>query len=275
MKEKHLAVTIIIILFSVTIIWSSLLRVANGQNEKPLPVLLIHGYASDASVWGEWEKMLKKDGIKVTAVTFNDDDRCGDSESHAHELREIVTDFKEKTGADKINIVAHSKGGLDTRVYLARDLSNDDIANLIMIGTPNLGSPLAFGSFAYPPMIFPLLKDFICWPAVYDLIPGSAATKAVENENTNYYTIAGRWITDPYFNIYFPLFDAKCPQSSWLPLERWAGDFVISGADDGIVPLWSAVPTGIKNLGITTNCHTNLFGEEEYEKARTVLLDLK
>lgn len=164
---------------------------------------------------------------------------------------------------------------MDARVYLAGDPSNDDIANLIMIGTPNLGSPLAFGSLAYPPMIYPYLRDFICWPAVYDLIPGSAATQAAENENTNYYTIAGSWKPYPYFNIFAPLFDPKCPQSSWLPFERWAGDFVISGADDGIVPLWSAAPTGIKNLGITTNCHTNLFGEEEYVKARGVILELR
>lgn len=274
MREKHLAVAIIVILFSLSIIYSSAFLVANGQDER-LPVLLIHGYASDASVWGEWEKMLKKEGINATAVTFNGDDRCGDSESHAHELRGIVSDFKAKTGADKINIVAHSKGGLDARVYLARNLSNDNIANLIMIGTPILGSPLAVGSLAYPPMIYPYLKDFICWPAVYDFLPGSAAIKAVENVNTNYYTIAGSWIPYPYFDIFYPLFHPKCPQSSWLPFERWAGHFVISGADDGIVPLWSAAPTGIKNLGVTTSCHTNLFGEEEYVKARTVLLELR
>jgi hypothetical protein len=41
------------------------------------------------------------------------------------------------------------KEELDTRVYLSNDLSNDDIANLIMIGTPNLGSPLETASLAF------------------------------------------------------------------------------------------------------------------------------
>jgi uncharacterized alpha/beta hydrolase family protein len=42
--------------------------IANGQSQatntaaikKPLPVLLIHGYASDASSWSEWEDLLKR-----------------------------------------------------------------------------------------------------------------------------------------------------------------------------------------------------------------------
>ena len=37
----------------------------------------------------------------------------------------------------QINIVAYSKGGLEARAYLANNLSNNDVANLIMIGTPN------------------------------------------------------------------------------------------------------------------------------------------
>lgn len=95
MKKKHVAVAIMVILFSLNIIWSSVFGDANGQDER-LPVLLIHAYASDASVWGEWEKMLKKDSINVTAVTFNGNDRCSDSESHAHELREIVNELRRR-----------------------------------------------------------------------------------------------------------------------------------------------------------------------------------
>ena len=38
-----------------------------------------------------------------------------------------------KTGQNQVNIVGFSKGGLDARVYLANDLANDNVANLIMI----------------------------------------------------------------------------------------------------------------------------------------------
>jgi hypothetical protein len=106
------------------------------------------------------------------------------------------------------------------------------------------------------------------------IIPRSAATKDVVNENTNYHTIAGSWISYPYFNFFYPLYDPKYPQSNWLPFERWSGDFIISGADDGIVPLWSAAPKGFKTLGVTNDCHTNLVDEEEeYAVVRAVLLE--
>lgn len=261
----------IMLLYSISLIAISNLPTVIGQPERPSarPVLLIHGYASDASVWGEWEEMLENEGINSSSVTFEEDDRCGDSESHAKELDEIVQKFKNENRADKINILAHSKGGLDARVYLANDLPNDDVANLIMIGTPNRGSPLAVGSLAIPPMIYPYLKEFICWPAVYDLIPGSEATNALENENTNYYTIAGNWA--PYYNFFDPLYDPNCSPPSWLPFQRWATTFVINGSDDGIVPFRSAAPSWFTYLGSTNNCHTNLFGEEEYNKTRGIL----
>jgi hypothetical protein len=176
--------------------------------------------------------------------------------------------------------VTHSKGGLDARLYLANDLSNTDIANLIMIGTPNHGSPMAWGSswinpFTVPPLMLPIVERLFCLPAASDLQPGSEATLSVKNENTIYYTIAGGWTPDPYpfFNVFFPSSDSNCPQESWLPIQRWGNNNIILGQDDGLVPLWSAAPQGFRNLGISDNCHTNLlYEQQEYDWAKQILL---
>ena len=149
------------------------------SNDSRLPVLLIHGYMADASVWNKWVDLLKKDGISAYPITFKQsDDKCGSSAEHAKELSKIIGQIKDETGQNKVNIVGHSKGGLDARVYLANETK--DVANLVMIGTPNAGSPLAESSE-------------ICTPAVYDLRPGSAATEVKMNPNTKYYTMAGDW----------------------------------------------------------------------------------
>jgi hypothetical protein len=47
-----------------------------------------------------------------------------------------------------------------------------------------------------------------------------------------------------------------------------------SGPDDGFVPLRSAIQEAsfFKSLGHTDNCHTNLFTDEELDKALPILL---
>jgi hypothetical protein len=59
-------------------------------------------------------------------------------ETYGLRLREAVNVIKHKTGQDKVVLVAHSMGGLVARRYLQL-FGDDDVAALIMIGTPNNG----------------------------------------------------------------------------------------------------------------------------------------
>jgi pimeloyl-ACP methyl ester carboxylesterase len=237
MNKKNNIVTVAIAVISIAIIVSgSFVSLASSQSEKPLPVLLIHGYAEDAAIWKKWEDLLKKDGIQFFTITFKDsDDKCGSAEQHAKELEKRVQDVKQQSGAQKINIVGHSKGGLDARVFL--DITDTkDVANLIMIGTPNAGSPAAETNDA-------------CAPAIFDLRPGANATKAVMNPNTKYYTITG----------------------DWLPAVQ--GNPAIPGHDDGLVPVESVETEGyFQSLGRTEHAHAELLQEQEYNMAKDVLL---
>ncbi|MFZ0344782.1 MAG: alpha/beta fold hydrolase [Nitrososphaeraceae archaeon] len=214
-------------------------RQQQQTEEKPLPVLLVHGYAEDAAVWKKWEDMLRKDGIQFFTVTFKDsDDKCGSAKQHAIELEKMVQDIKEQSGAQKINIVGYSKGGLDARVFL--DITDTkDVANLIMIGTPNAGSPVAETNYA-------------CAPAVYDLRLGANATKAVINPNTKYYTIAG----------------------NWMPLTQ--GNLMIPGNDDGLVPVESVESQQyFQSLGRTEHGHAELLSEKEFQMSKDILIGNK
>ena len=215
--------------------------------KKLLPVLLIHGYLSDAAVWNKWQDLLKKDGIPAFPITFQQsDDKCGSAADHAKELSKKIGEIKSETGQNRVNIVGHSKGGLDARVYLAN--RTYDVANLIMIGTPNAGSALAQSSN-------------ICAPAVYDLKPGAAGTLVKMNPNTKYYTIAGNW--NPSLG--------NCPLSLFLPIEQM-GYNNLPKPNDGLVPVSSVESQGyFHSLGHTNSCHTNLLSEYEYGLARDIL----
>jgi pimeloyl-ACP methyl ester carboxylesterase len=211
-----------------------------GSNQR-LPVILVHGYAENSSIWSEWERLLEADDIPFCTVSFHDSgDMCGSAASHARELEQIVQQVKSITGQTDVNIVGHSKGGLDARVYLA-NTDTSDVANLIMIGTPNAGSILAdFASFDFFP-------DF-CIPALFDLTTGAPAMNAAQNANTNYFTIAGEC-----FFIYT--------------------SGIIPGPDDGVVAVSTveSLPYA-PPLGRTDNCHLALLGQEEYRLAQPILV---
>lgn len=56
----------------------------------------------------------------------------------------IVEMIKKKTGANKVDIVAHSMGGLVARSYIQSKDYKFDVDKLILAGTPNAGSPSSY-----------------------------------------------------------------------------------------------------------------------------------
>jgi pimeloyl-ACP methyl ester carboxylesterase len=264
-KEAIVSLSVFIILVAIMMHnwWSfPLFTFASGEHQassattvstKPLPVILIHGYDENSVVWSEWESLLKNNSIPFYAVTFHQsDDKCGSAASHSKELAQIVKNVEARTGQNQVNIVGHSKGGLDARVYLSNSTVND-IANLIMIGTPNGGGPLAS---PFDP----------CSPAVDDFIDHAPATLAPRNLHTQYHTIAGIWN---------PSMPQNCPQPGWHQFEVY-GYFTLSSLgyelNDGIVPISSVQSEGyFHSLGNTTDCHTNLLTNKEYVLAVPIL----
>jgi pimeloyl-ACP methyl ester carboxylesterase len=169
---------------------------------------LIHGYGEGSSIWNSWRGWLAGDHFsKVYPITFPSGDRCGSTEEHAMQLNNIINGILSGTPYQKVNIVAHSKGGLDARWYIASS-GIDKVANLIMIGTPNAGSPAALWDFTGCPV-----------GSDSDLFPGSTATRVVDRpQSTNYYTVAGNWMPN---NI------------CWWGLD--GGSCFIPGEDDTLV----------------------------------------
>ena len=206
-----------------------------GGGNPSSPVLLVHGLGEDASMWKKWEELLTNDGIQYHTITFQEsDDKCGTALAHALELGKRIDEIIGSNPSGQVNIVGHSKGGIDARVYLAN--GTQSVANLIMIGTPNNGTPMAE-------------RTSLCAPAVWDVLPEANATKVGSNPNTKYYTIAGDWA------------------------KEVGGNPLIPGPDDGLVPVSSAESgPNFQSLGRTEHAHLELLGEEEYNLAREVLL---
>jgi hypothetical protein len=90
--------------------------------------------------------------------------------------KELLT----KDGRVKVNVVAHSMGGLVSRYYLQMLGGWRTVNKLVMLGTPNLGAMDSLKALAegeYPESLFPLYPKYktrpviFSWPSVYQVLP--------------------------------------------------------------------------------------------------------
>ena len=108
------------------------------------PIILVHGIVvkdfKKFKCFGKIEKVLKEQGLIVyTAKT----DGFGTILSNAEQLKKYIKFVLEKENVDKVNIIAHSKGGLDAKYMITSLDMEDSVASLTTICTPHKGSPIA------------------------------------------------------------------------------------------------------------------------------------
>ncbi|MBR5767651.1 MAG: hypothetical protein IKX86_03105 [Clostridia bacterium] len=124
------------------------------------PVVLVHGAAIRDTFFlrsfGKIDKKLRSEGFDVRVA---DTDGFGTVESNAAALLEQIEKFSEESG--KVNVIAHSKGGLDTRYMIENLGSGDRIASLTTLCTPHRGSPIASAILRSPRWILKIIAFFI------------------------------------------------------------------------------------------------------------------
>ena len=125
----------------------------------PRPVVMIHGFSSS---WGAWVNYLgpsgylQADGLSGFAVgdgqiagamntgSLTDPGQVTNSiAENAAILGEYIEGVKQATGAQAVDLVAHSMGGLIARYYIDRVMQARDVAQLIMLGSPMAGTDCA------------------------------------------------------------------------------------------------------------------------------------
>lgn len=105
----------------------------------PRPWIGAHGMFSDSHIWNTlWVPGIKALGIPAAAGP--DMGRLDIYERNAEKISFEVEAARARWGVDRVNIMAHSKGGIDSRHYIE---NRETVENLVQMGTPNAGSPLA------------------------------------------------------------------------------------------------------------------------------------
>ena len=115
------------------------------------PIILVHGVAlkdfKTFKAFGKIESVLKEAGYDAyTART----DGFGKIETNAVQLKTYIEEILKESNAEKVNIVAHSKGGLDTRYMIDTLGLREKVASVTFLCTPHKGSQIATKLYALP-----------------------------------------------------------------------------------------------------------------------------
>jgi triacylglycerol lipase len=116
-----------------------------GRGVPRYPVVLVHGICGfeEVRLFGWRRSYFAKVGehLRMLGVTVH----------HARlpplaavpERAARLADFIRAIPAERVNVIAHSMGGLDARYAIAKLGAAERIASLVTIGTPHHGTPLA------------------------------------------------------------------------------------------------------------------------------------
>ena len=102
------------------------------------PIVLIHGigYNNNDKYWGRIPQFLKEHGADIH---FSTQDAFGSIEHNAGQIKDSAQKILRQTGSDKLNLIAHSKGGIDARYMISCLSMAEKTASLTTLATPHRG----------------------------------------------------------------------------------------------------------------------------------------
>jgi len=214
------------------------------------PLFLVHGigfkYAERLKYWGRIPEALRQQGANVY---ISHQDSWGSIESNALQLREELFRILKEAQTDKVNIIAHSKGGLDSRLLAALPDCTDHIASITTMATPHHGAR-TINWVANAPTLLKLLVS----------LPIDIALILLGDDNPSFVRVCQELNTEEMteFNQRYPVPENIYLQSYAVVQKRPTGDLLflasmpliraVDGPNDGLVTPDSAALGEFKGL---------------------------
>ena len=224
------------------------------------PLLLVHGMGfrdfKRVNYWGRIPAALQKAGA---LIYYGQQDSNGSIEANAQQLASQIDKALADAAVDKLNIIAHSKGGLEARYLISTLGYAGKVASLTTLSTPHHGSITVDELMRFPqPLIrfgckmvdlwFRLLGDKS--PSTYE------AVRAFQTENAKNFNVHNPDMPQVYYQSYS--FVMKKAGSDWLmSIPYWAVKHY-EGDNDGLLApratQWTnykGVYSGVNRRGIS------------------------
>ena len=108
------------------------------------PILMVHGvFFRDWKVFNYWGRIPKELEANGARIFYGGHNSALPVEQAGQELKSRIEEILRETGCEKVNIIGHSKGGLDARYAISCLGMDACVASLTTVNTPHRGTPLA------------------------------------------------------------------------------------------------------------------------------------
>lgn len=208
------------------------------------PVLFVHGAGfrdktcGIINYWGRIPKLFLKSGIEVY---YGGTDAWGSIERNAEILKAKIITILEEKKTEKVNIIAHSRGGLEARYLISSMNMSHAVASLTTISTPHHGVKIMNIAVELPAGLYKLCSFFVnIW------------FKVLGDKKPDFFT-SSRQLSEKYciaFNNNNPNAETVYYQSYASMLKYFFSDIIFmilhplitfaDGDNDGLCPVESA-----------------------------------
>jgi len=123
---------------------SSLTELEKQKCTTKYPLVLVHGFAYRDDIrlkryWNSIPETLETHGARVFLSNQN---AFGTHEANARQLKSRILDILIAEDVEKVNLIAHSKGGIEARYMISMLDMDRQVASLTTIATPHRGAVL-------------------------------------------------------------------------------------------------------------------------------------
>lgn len=232
------------------------LRVDSELCRTRYPLMMVHGIGFRDlryfNYWGRIPGELMRNGA---TVYYGNQEAFGTIACNAEDIRKRILQVVEETGCEKVNIIAHSKGGLDARYAISKLGMASCVASLTTMNTPHRGCRFVDYACLLPDGLYRLIAA--CFDRTF---------RKFGDQNPDFYTSTHQFATkeSERFNmevpdspeVYYQSYTSKMkyPWSHMLLSIPYCMIIPLEGENDGLVSVESAKWGEFK--GIFSNTRT-------------------
>jgi len=202
------------------------------------PIMLIHGAGfrdrKYFNYWGRIPTTLEKRGA---TLFYGHQDSWGNIEYNAGILKDNLNKFIAETNNEKVNIIAHSKGGLEARYMISSLGMADKIASLTMVATPHYGSKTIDLLCKLPKWLYRIAAFFT-----------NLFFKMLGDKKPDFYTASRQFTT-----VHMETFNEQNPDSASVYYQSYAA--VMKNPFSDLIMFWPNLFVGLiegENDGLVT-----------------------